>query len=132
MAELSYPSSPAGLAGAVLSAAPPLPYMGARAVALASGPGRDWRFVLPNTGVIRDQVMFKATPSSSEAPFAGGRVRLHRLLDGYCAWQGLSDASGHYTATCLEVGVEYIAVGIDVRRNFKATGAGPVIAVEAA
>ena len=45
---------------------------------------------------------------------------------------GWSDAGGYYTATGLELGVEYIAVGIDPYRNHKATGAGPVVATEAA
>jgi hypothetical protein len=76
--------------------------------------------------------MFKATPSSPESPFANGRVWLLRLADGYKAWEGWSDAGGYYTATGLELGVEYIAVGIDPYRNHKATGAGPVVATEAA
>ena len=85
----------------------------------------------PTTGAITDRVMFKATPSSPESPFAQGRVWLLRLADGYKAWEGFSNAAGYYTATGLEVGVEYIAVGIDPLRNQKATGAGPVRAVEA-
>lgn len=85
----------------------------------------------PSTGVVSDRVMFKATPSSPESPFAMGRVWLLRLVDGYKAWEGWSDAQGYYTATGLELGVEYIAVGIDPLRNHKATGAGPVLAVEA-
>ena len=86
----------------------------------------------PASGVISDRVMFKATPSSPETPFALGRVWLLRLDDGYKAWEGWSDAAGYYTATGLELGVEYIAVGIDPYRNHKATGAGPVVATEAA
>lgn len=86
----------------------------------------------PASGVISDRVMFKATPSSPESPFANGRVWLLRLADGYKAWEGWSDASGYYTATGLDLGVEYIAVGIDPYRNHKATGAGPVVATEAA
>ncbi len=82
----------------------------------------------PTTGAITDRVMFKATPSSPEAPFAQGRVWLLRLADGYKAWEGWSNAAGYYTATGLELGVEYIAVGIDPYRNHKATGAGPVVA----
>ena len=92
---------------------------------------QDWRLRLPTTGQITDRVMFKATPSSPESPFAKGRVWLLRLADGYKAWEGWSDAAGYYTATGLELGVEYIAVGIDPYRNHKATGAGPVLAVEA-
>ena len=92
---------------------------------------QDWRLRLPTTGQITDRVMFKATPSSPEAPFAKGRVWLLRLADGYKAWEGWSDAAGYYTATGLELGVEYIAVGIDPYRNHKATGAGPVVATGA-
>ena len=86
----------------------------------------------PASGVISDRVMFKATPSSPETPFALGRVWLLRLDDGAKVWEGWSDASGYYTATGLDLGVEYIAVGIDPYRNHKATGAGPVVATEAA
>ena len=84
------------------------------------------------SGVISDRVMFKATPSSPESPFAMGRVWLLRLDDGAKVWEGWSDAGGYYTATGLDLGVEYIAVGIDPYRNHKATGAGPVVATEAA
>ena len=92
---------------------------------------RDFRHLVPTTGTVTDRVMFKATPSSPESPFAQGRVWLLRLADGYKAWEGFSNAAGYYTATGLEVGVEYIAVGIDPLRNQKATGAGPVRALEA-
>ena len=92
---------------------------------------QDYRLLLPTTGVIADRVMFKATPSSPESPFAQGRVWLLRLADGYKAWEGWSNQAGYYTATGLELGVDYIAVGIDPLRNQKATGAGPVRAVEA-
>lgn len=98
----------------------------------ALGRTPDRRHHRPATGVISDRVMFKATPSSPESPFAKGRVWLLRLTDGYKAWEGWSDAGGYYTATGLELGVEYIAVGIDPYRNHKATGAGPVVATEAA
>lgn len=82
----------------------------------------------PLVGVITDRMMFRASPSSPEVPFATGRVWLLRLADGYKAWEGWSDAGGYYTATGLELGIEYIAVGIDPYRNNKATGAGPVVA----
>jgi len=91
----------------------------------------DFRHTGATTGVISDRVMFKATPSSPESPFANGRIWLLRAADGYKAWEGWSDAGGYYTATGLELGVEYIAVGIDPYRNHKATGAGPVVATEA-
>lgn len=86
----------------------------------------------PASGVISDRVTFKSTPSSPESPFANGRVWLLRLADGYKAWEGWSDAGGYYTATGLDLGETYIAVGIDPYRNHKATGAGPVVAAEAA
>ena len=110
----------------------PTPFSG-----LLSLPGlgvslRDMRIDLPTNAQITDRVMFKATPSSPESPFAQGRVWLLRLADGYKAWEGWSNAAGYYTATGLELGVEYIAVGIDPYRTHKATGAGPVTAMEAA
>ena len=92
----------------------------------------DYRYRIPAVGVISDRVTFKATPTAPESPFAQGRVWLLRLADGFKAWEGWSDANGYYTATGLELGVEYIAVGIDPYRNHKATGAGPVVATEAA
>ena len=91
----------------------------------------DLRHTGATNGTISDRVMFKATPSSPESPFANGRIWLLRAADGYKAWEGWSDAGGYYTATGLELGVEYIAVGIDPYRNHKATGAGPVVATEA-
>lgn len=98
---------------------------------LPGGLRDDLRQRYPSTGTITDRVMFKATPSSPESPFAMGRVWLLRLADGYKAWEGWSNQAGYYTATGLELGVDYIAVGIDPQRNHKATGAGPVRAVEA-
>lgn len=92
---------------------------------------QDFRTGKPTSGVISDRVMFKATPSSPESPFANGRIWLLRLDDGAKVWEGWSDAGGYYTATGLDLGVEYIAVGIDPYRNHKATGAGPVVATEA-
>lgn len=132
MAELAYLASRVGLAGAVASTTPPLPFTAARDVGLASSVGRDWRLVGDTSGTIRDRVMVKLTPSSPESPFASGRVWLLRLTDGYKAWEGWSDAQGWYSARGLEVGVEYIAVGIDPYRDHKATGAGPVMAVKEA
>lgn len=103
-------------------------YLGA-ALQPAVGAGQqDYRVVAATTGTLSDRVMYRATPTSPEAPFANGRVWLLRLADGYKAWEGWSDAQGHYTATGLEAGVEYVAVGIDPYRNYKATGAGPVVA----
>ena len=92
----------------------------------------DFRHVTAATGVITDRVMFKATPSSPESPFANGRIWLLRLVDGYKAWEGWSDSQGNYTARGLEIGVAYIVVGIDPYSEHKATGAGPVVAAAGA
>ena len=79
--------------------------------------------------------MFKATPTSPEQPFANALVWVLRRSDGYLAWSGFSDANGYYTASRLENGVDYVAVGIDPRDAahippgapglFKTVGAGP-------
>ena len=109
-----------------------MPLGSARPVAPVGRALPDFRHTTATTGVISDRVMFKATPSSPESPFANGRIWLLRAADGFKAWEGWSDANGYYTATGLELGEEYIAVGIDPQRNHKATGAGPVVATEAA
>jgi hypothetical protein len=108
-----------------------LPFSGLAGLASWGSSLYDLRQTITTSGVITDRVMFKATPSSPESPFAQGRVWLLRLADGYKAWEGWSNAAGYYTATGLELGVDYIAVGIDPLRNHKAAGAGPVRAVEA-
>ena len=123
--------APVPLAGHLQGVAS-MPFVSARPVAPVGRVLPDFRHTTATTGVITDRVMFKATPSSPESPFANGRIWLLRLVDGYKAWEGWSDANGYYTATGLELGVEYIAVGIDPYRNHKATGAGPVVATEAA
>lgn len=94
----------------------------------ALGLRQDFRQARATYGEITDRVMLKT--EAGEMSFAMGRVWLLRLADGYKAWEGWSDADGYYTATGLELGVEYIAVGIDPYRNNKATGAGPVMALE--
>lgn len=132
MAQLAYVARAVGLAGAMPSVTLPPSLIRASSVGLASSVGRDWRLVGDTSGTIRDRVMVKLTPSSPESPFASGRVWLLRLTDGYKAWGGWSDAQGWYSARGLEVGVEYIAVGIDPYRDHKATGAGPVMAVKEA
>ena len=90
---------------------------------------RDWR-QLDTSGVIRDCVMSRAGPAAPETPFANARVWLLRLADGYKAWEGFSDAQGRYVAQGLEAGVDYIVVGIDPVRRYKAIGAGPVKAAK--
>lgn len=101
----------------------------------ASRPGRllqDMRHTTPTLGVIADRVMLKTSASSPEVPFSSGRVWLLRAADGFKAWEGYSDAQGYYRADGLELGVAYIAVGIDPWGNHKPVGAGPVVAQEAA
>ena len=115
-----------------LQGRPAAQYSGPQFVPGLSSLRQDFRQQGVTAGVITDRVMFKATPSSPESPFANGRVWLLRLVDGFKAWEGWSNAAGYYTATGLELGVDYIAVGIDPNRNHKATGAGPVRAVEVA
>ena len=120
-----------GPAGPVKGAVPPA-FTRTSSVGLASGRGKDWRLFADTKGVISDRVMIKLTPSSPETPFVNGRVWLLRLTDGYKAWEGFSNAQGYYTARGLELGVAYIAVGIDPYAEHKATGAGPVIATAGA
>lgn len=125
MADLAYPALPAPTPGEIQGRT------SARFVAVIPAPipqrfGIDYRHGRPTTGTITDRVVFKS--GASELPFANGRVWLLRLADGYKAWEGWSDSAGWYTATGLELGVEYVAVGIDPYRNHRATGAGPVMA----
>lgn len=134
MAELNYPVrilSPrgfaAGNAGVSFTRVAPVPR--------ASAIRRDFRLTGQTDGTWTDRVMFKATPTSPEQPFANALVWVLRRADGYLAWSGFSDASGYYTASRLENGVDYVAVGIDPRDasliapgqpgKFKTVGAGP-------
>lgn len=126
MADLAYPAAPVPTLGTIQGREP------ARYTAVATVPTpvnlqQDLRILGSTAGTITDQVVLKS--GATEVPFANGRVWLLRLADGRKAWEGWSDSAGNYTATGLEVGVEYIAVGIDPYRNQKATGAGPVTAV---
>lgn len=89
---------------------------------------QDMRHTTPTLGVIADRVMFRSSASSPEAPFATGRVWLLRAADGFKSWEGYSDAQGYYRAEGLELGVAYIAVGIDPWGNHKTAAAGPVVA----
>lgn len=125
MAHLAYPVAPAGPGGGINGRA------SARFTALVQAPhpgrlARDLRIVTPTTGTITDQVVIRI--NGVEQPFVNGRVWLLRLADGFKAWEGWSDAAGNYTATGLELGVEYVAVAIDPTRQHKTTGAGPVTA----
>ena len=118
------PLAPHGL----LQGVPGAQYSGVLPLPLPSRLPQDYRHKTPTMGVIADRVMFKASASSPEAPFASGRVWLLRALDGFKAWEGYSDAQGHYRAEGLELGVAYIPVGIDPTGTHKASAAGPAIA----
>lgn len=78
-----------------------------------------------------NRVMVKASAGAPEVPMAGARVRLHRLPDGYLAWQGLSDASGYYHASGLEIGESYVPVAIDLAGTYECVASGPVVATKA-
>lgn len=110
MADLAYPTRPVGL---------------------CSGFGSDGRFFGDTMGTItaNNRVLVKPEPTAPEVPMAGARVRLHRLIDGYCAWEGVSDAAGYYWPRGLEVGVAYYPVAIDLTGAHECDAAGPVIAV---
>lgn len=94
---------------------------------------QDFRLVADTRGTItnNNRVMRKADPDAPELPAANIRVRLHRLADGRCAWEGFSDADGYYWPAGLEVGVEYYPVAIDHTRTHEVDSAGPVVAVRA-
>lgn len=103
-------------------------YAATAAQALLGRSVHDLRHAGATTGVVADRVMYKASASAPELPFASGRVWLLRLADGYRAWEGFSDAQGNYRATGLELGVVYVAVAIDPWGNHKTVGASPVVA----
>lgn len=126
MADLSYPTTVTPAPGAI-QGNPRAKYSGLHMAPFPVSLRQDRRQQRFTIGVITDRVMLR-TGASTEVPFALGRVWLLRLQDGWKAWEGWSDAGGYYTAEGLELGVEYIAVGIDPARNHKATGAGPVTA----
>lgn len=126
MADLAYPTSLLPLPG-VVQGREPARFSGTLALGVPVRTTLDYRLLRSTTGTITDQVVLKS--GATETPFVNGRVWLLRLADGYKAWEGWSDAAGYYTATGLEVGVDYVAVAIDPTRNHKTTGAGPVTAV---
>ena len=125
MADLAYPVAPVPTLGAVQGRAKAR-YTAATPVHRPAPLQLDLRHIRPTTGTITDQVVVKS--GATEVLFVNGRVWLLRLADGRKAWEGWSDAAGYYTATGLEVGVDYVAVAIDPARNHKTTGAGPVTA----
>ncbi len=133
MAALNYVTRVEGPVPRV-SGAPASSFTLAREVRLTWLP-RDFRFAPGVAGEWTDRVMFKADAGAPEQPFATALVWVLRLSDGFLAWAGFSDANGYYTATKLEPGVDYVALGIDPRLaaniapgqpgKFKAVGAGP-------
>ncbi|SFU31661.1 hypothetical protein SAMN04489707_1001199 [Paenacidovorax caeni] len=114
----------------LLQCAPGAQFSGVLPLPRPSRLPQDYRHTNPTLGVIADRVMFRASAVSPEAPFVSGRVWLLRAADGFKAWEGYSDAQGHYRAEGLELGVSYIAVAIDPWGNHKTVGAGPVVARE--
>lgn len=125
MADVATPTAPTPTPGAIQGRAPQV-YSGTVLLAVPGKVLSDLRNFRPPTGTISDVVVLKT--GTGETPFANGRVWLLRLADGWKAWEGWTDAAGAYSATGLELGVEYVAVGIDPLRNHKTTGAGPVLA----
>lgn len=77
-------------------------------------------------GEIPELAVDKTSAGESAHPFA--RVIVLRLIDGKKVWEGFADAQGRWKAEGLRPGLEYVAVGIDRQRIFKATAAGPVTA----
>ncbi|MBO7411044.1 MAG: hypothetical protein J6T92_03885 [Ottowia sp.] len=75
-------------------------------------------------GEISELAVDKTTAGEALHPYA--RVIVLRLLDGKKVWEGFADAQGRWQADGLRPGFEYVAVGIDQRRVFKAAAAGPV------
>lgn len=134
MAELSYPVGIDRSLGIFAAGAVPPAFTLARLEPTAVF-AKDFRLVAASGGTWTDRVMFKAAPTSPEQPFANALVWVLRRADGYLAWSGFSDANGYYTASRLENGVDYVAVGIDPRDAahipsgdpglFKTVGAGP-------
>lgn len=120
LASLRQPGALQGVGG--------MAYAGARLLVRASRLAQDMRYTVASSGVIADRVMFRASAASPEAPFVNGRVWLLRAADGFKAWEGYSDAQGYYRAEGLELGVDYIPVGIDPTGQHKASAAGPAVA----
>ncbi len=130
MALLTTPTSPQPRPGFIQGLVPP------KFTQLFPSPAhaslvQDYRLVGDTTGVINDRVMLKTSPSAPEVPLASARVWALRLVDGYKAWEGFSDALGYYHATGLEVGVAYQVTAIDLTGEHKCTAGGPVVAVKA-
>lgn len=134
MAELNYPVGILSSRGFV-AGNEGVSFTQPASVPRTSAISRDFRLDGQTDGTWTDRVMFKATPTSPEQPFVNALVWVLRRADGYLAWSGVSDANGYYTASRLENGVDYVAVGLDPRDAarippdapgmFKTVGAGP-------
>jgi sterol desaturase/sphingolipid hydroxylase (fatty acid hydroxylase superfamily) len=127
MADLAFPTSLTPVPGAVLGRGHAL-FSDVGLVPAPGHPQSDLRNIRPNTGTVSDRVVLKIN-STTEVPFVLARVWLLRAADGYKAWEGWSDAGGYYTATGLELGVDYVVMAQDPARVHKTTAAGPVTAV---
>jgi hypothetical protein len=127
MADLSFPTTEVPYRAFAAGRAPVV----FTSLSASDAPGRvaaDFRNIRPNTGTVSDRVVLKIN-STTEVPFVLARVWLLRAADGYKAWEGWSDAGGYYTATGLELGVDYVVMAQDPARVHKTTAAGPVTAV---
>jgi hypothetical protein len=125
MADLTYPTVEVPYRAAVAGRAP----LVFTSLSETDAPGHlqsDLRNFRPNTGTVSDRVVLKVN-STTEVPFVLARVWLLRAADGYKAWEGWSDAGGYYTATGLELGVDYVVMAQDPARVHKTTAAGPVM-----
>lgn len=80
------------------------------------------------SGIVADKVYVKSSSSVPEAPLEGALVWVLESDTATLRWRGMSDAEGSYQALGLIAGGEYIVVGIDPTRSYKAVAAGPVIA----
>ena len=103
------------------------------AIALHEAPGdapqcffaaRTSQQIAASNASLGDLAVDKTTAGETPHPFA--RVWVLRLIDGKKVWEGFADGNGNWQADGLQPGFEYVAVGIDQKRVFKATAAGPV------
>lgn len=77
-----------------------------------------------HTAALTELAVDRHGSTETAHPFA--RVLVLRIIDGKKVWDGFADDEGRWKADGLQPGYEYVAVGIDPKREFKATAAGPV------
>lgn len=125
-----YYATTVGLSGWVGHLAQPLRATLAPLREGVSRAGFHWLRRADFSGTVRsnNRVMVKADAETPEQPMPGARVRLHRLQDGYLAWQGIADAAGYYHASGLEPGIYYVPVAIDLSGTYECVASGPVLA----